>query len=393
MTCPRPTLFGVLAALSLTASAPGGTGFDSGSDGSDGALVVTGNTVFDLSLASPGAWNDPSPVPGLGIYDAERWVVVFKYTTIDIQSGTVTFTNHPSGAPVMWLAQGDVFIGGTVSLDGQNGFATSVPMTYSIPGPGGFAGGASNTQAFPFGPGFGPGGGAPSGGFGAGTYAVGGNGQPYGSPQVQPLIGGSGGSGFSSDTGGAGGGAILIASSSAIELAGQVSARGGSNNFGTNGSGGAIRLVANEISGAGSLRADLSGGQLGRIRLEAAIFNDFTGTSVPPFTFSGPSPVFATVQPRLRATTLGGESVPAEPATGVDTVDVCVNSSTVILEIEAEHIPPGTTVRVYVRPAHGSAFFLDSPPLSGTLAFSTTSVAVNLPAIQSEIQLKATWTP
>ena len=96
--------------------------FDSGSDGSDGAFAPKFDTVIDLSLAATASWDTPSPVPGQGVYDPERWAVVFKYTTIDIPLGvTVSFTNHPSGAPVIWLASGDVTIAGEVNVNGEEG--------------------------------------------------------------------------------------------------------------------------------------------------------------------------------------------------------------------------------------------------------------------------------
>ena len=85
--------------LPCTASAD----FDSGSDGSDGAFNPKFKTVIDLSLAATAPWDTPSPVPVQGVYDPDDWAVVFKYTTIDIPVGvTVSFTNHPSGAPAIW---------------------------------------------------------------------------------------------------------------------------------------------------------------------------------------------------------------------------------------------------------------------------------------------------
>jgi hypothetical protein len=101
------------------------------------------------------------------VYDSEKWAVVFKYSSVTIQGGaTVTFRNHASRAPVVWLVNGDVTIDGTVSLDGQN--SLWAPWL-AEPGPGGSRGGSGSyapgaTEAA----GFGPGGGPISGGVGYG---------------------------------------------------------------------------------------------------------------------------------------------------------------------------------------------------------------------------------
>ncbi len=199
-------------ACTLAASAFGG-GFDSGSDGSDGPLILTPNTLTTINLnnAAQGPWDMPSPVPGQGIYDPDLWVVVFKYTSIDIPGPSfpgpaiVRFENHESEAPVVWLASGNVTIAGNVELDGAPGGGGGA-FVYSQPGPGGFAGGSGNPNSA----GFGPGGGAIN--F-AGSYN-------YGNVGVVPLIGGSGGgAGINgSMKGGAGGGAILLASSGTINV-------------------------------------------------------------------------------------------------------------------------------------------------------------------------------
>jgi hypothetical protein len=179
------------------------------SDGSDGALVITNNTVIDLSQARTASWNaNNSGYGGVGIYDSNMWAVVFKYSSVTIQGGaTVTFKNHASRAPVVWLVQSNVTINGSVVLDGQN---TLPPPQLAEPGPGGFRGGSGNygagaTEAS----GFGPGGGAIAVGSdwgnygGGGSYgSVGAGGRTtYGNPSLIPLIGGSGGGGRNSSLG------------------------------------------------------------------------------------------------------------------------------------------------------------------------------------------------
>ena len=76
--------------------------------------------------------------PGAGVYDPNQWAVVFKYSSVIVDGVyTVTFKNHPSHAPVVWLVSGDVTLAGEVNLDGQ-------PWVYAPalaePGPGGFRG-------------------------------------------------------------------------------------------------------------------------------------------------------------------------------------------------------------------------------------------------------------
>lgn len=178
-------------------------------DGSDGALHITSTTVIDLAEAITGDWDsDNSTNAGKGIYDPQQWAVVFKYNSVAIDAGAVlTFLNHPSRAPVVWLVNGNVIINGTVSLNGQD---YQTPPTIPEPGPGGFRGGSGYYRTINNGAGFGPGGGdGPSAGYGtSGSYGTGAS--PYGNQSLIPLIGGSGGGGsnrsYAQVTGGAGGG-------------------------------------------------------------------------------------------------------------------------------------------------------------------------------------------
>lgn len=155
-------------------------------------------------------------------------------------------------------------------------------------------------------------------------------------------------------------------------------------------------MIANEIAGAGMLSAVGSGGGggIGRIRLEAFDLSQYTGNTFPGFTFSGPGLIFPLSDaPVVRAVAIDGQPVPSDPGAGVETKDVVVQDDLVLLEIEANNIPPGTFVEVQVRPAHGPPLFLTSTPLKGTFALSTAQVIVPLPdVIPAEIQLKANWT-
>ena len=54
-----------------------------GADGSDGILHVVSNTtvVIDLSLATSEAWDfDNTANAGSGVYDSNKWAVVYKLT-------------------------------------------------------------------------------------------------------------------------------------------------------------------------------------------------------------------------------------------------------------------------------------------------------------------------
>lgn len=279
--------FVLTVALSFFAVLPalGGVGdLDVSSDGSDGAFAPQEDTVIDLSLAAMGPEIDaasPSTDPGdgtggPGVYDGDRWAVVFKYESVDIPAGvTVTFENHERGAPVVWLVRGDVSIAGSLVLDGDAVGRGELGR----PGPGGFAGGLGELSGAR-GAGLGPGGAdltavALGAGGGFGTVGGGdGGGLTYGTPGLVPLVGGSGGAGgIFRDSGGAGGGAILIAVGGMLAVDGTISADGGAGGFRAGGgSGGAIRVLARTVLGSGSLRAvgnGNPGGGLGVIQIDA----------------------------------------------------------------------------------------------------------------------------
>lgn len=408
----------------------------SGSDGTDGALVAAGNHVIDLRLALTGAWNTPIPAPdaGKGIYDPDLWVVVFKYTSIDIQSGAVvTFINHRSDAPVVWLAQGDVSIAGSVNLDGQTGQPYTQLPTFAEPGPGGFEGGRRSryANAFASSAGLGPGGGQAglrgstgasyaggAGHGGAGGQQNGGQagGPAYSNSTIPILIGGSGGgasyiSGDTNGGGGAGGGAILVASDTQIVFqSGRIEADGGGGgtNHGGGGSGGAIRLIAPVISGTGALRAVggaatgslTNDGSGGRIRVEAIDAADLSVSSSPSYVYSSAMrpPLSPLVQPSLRIVSVNGVAAPADPAGGIMTTDVQFSSlDGVDIVVEAANIPsnPSVQLELFVIPAHGQrsrAVYANPFTACGPVQCATLGGVV-IPPGRCELQLRATWTP
>ena len=387
--------------------------FDSGSDGSDGTLVSSGTEyIIDLSDAMTAQWDTPNTQnPGAGVYDPDLWCVVFKYQDVTIPNGnTVKFAPHPSGAPVVWLVEGDVQISGVINLNGQDSFNSSTPFQYSVPGPGGFPGGGDDVStSYPASAGFGPGGGQAFS-YNGGGYAADGAFSMTNIPFLQPLIGGSGGGGSDNvdAVGGAGGGAILIAASDSITIDGGavIQAMGGAGGYSAGaGSGGAIRLVATTVSGNGTF--DINAGSNaddpshGWIRIEAEDLSGFSGGADPSSSISYGTPglVFPPSNvPRLRATLIDGQSIPVDPKAihmgGMETPDVTVGESLVWLEIEANYVPLETPVVVQLRPGHGAAVFIAAPSLEGSFEQSSTSVLLNLDAFENmpvAIQLVASW--
>jgi hypothetical protein len=384
--------------------------FDSGSNGSDGALnlVTPGTVVFGLD--TPGL--DP---------DGDH---VFHFTTINIGAGvTVRLSTQYLHGPVYWLATGAVTINGIVDLNGENGYncANTLP-DYSlrrpaVGGAGGFNGGVGGWSAGPAAlssqPGSGPNGGAnttsgnsngTAGTLGANLFLI-------------PMTGGSGGGGGFSNVagcfaggGGGGGGAILIASSVSITVTspGTIRANGGDNGNipgvccgGGDGSGGAIRLMAPLIQGNGSISASspAGAGSAGRIRLES-YQQSFAGSVSPIALLSTPS-ILATVlpsgpPPSIRVPSLNTASglvaLPASPGGTFTVPDATINQDTpVTINIEATSIPVGTVLTLHISSESGPDFTVLTTPLAGTLASSTASAPATFPTGFSRGYIRGTW--
>jgi hypothetical protein len=375
--------------------------FDSGSNGSDGALNLTtpGTIEFD-----PTSFNPPLDPDGDNIY---------HFTTITIASGvTVRLTAKHLNGPVFWLASGAVQINGTIDLSGGQGHPATTVLADrkpSIPGAGGYPGGVGSLGTSPAQPGSGPGGGQTSGGS-AGYAApgrcgsIGPPGPAYGNNFLVPLLGGSGGAGVNGNKnggtnfgGGAGGGAILLASSVSITVNGAIVTNGSGDSGGGQGSGGAIRLVAPPISGTGVLSASVVASfqcaSDGRIRLEAFQQN-FTGTTNPARVLASPFALFlpTTPAPSVRVVNIDGQPVPANPMGSFTVPDVAINkSAAVTVQIAASNIPPGTVVKLYISSENAPDQTIDSLPLAGTLATSTATASVVLPPGFSRGFVRATW--
>jgi hypothetical protein len=232
-------------------------GFNAGSDGSLGDVVIDAHTTI------------PLPPDGK-----------LHYKSLTVNSGVrVTFQKNLRNTPVFILSQGDVIVNGIIAVNGSS----APDNTGGTGGPGGFDGGkpgfgAEVPPGFGFGPGGapgGPGGCGNVGDAGGGSYgSIGTVGGPaYGSALLIPIIGGSGGGGGAGQPGlggGGGGGAILIAANTRITVSGTIESRGGANRTCLNGgSGGAIRMVSFKVEGAGLLdvRGGGNGGH-GRIRID-----------------------------------------------------------------------------------------------------------------------------
>jgi plastocyanin len=375
----------ILAALALLASLLTATAqlIIPPADGTDLGFNPAANVEVDLSNAVPGDALTYSNIPGdagRGIYDATRWVVVYKYSSVNIPAGvTVTFKNHPSHAPVVWLVQGSVNIAGTVSVNGKNGVVGTDGLTPTEPGPGGFRGGANG----PSGQGAGLG---PGGGNNGGCNTV------YGNPQILPLIGGSGSSGANGASGASGGGAIMIAATGAIQITGSVSALRGTSTDRVS-SGGAIKLIADSVSGTGSLNAATSG----RVRIEA---NALAGTIVStPSTIAvapGTTPTLfpSAGSPTVKIVSVDGELAPADPTAPLDSsADIGIQKNTpVTIVLETRNFATaGAVVSVRIANKYGGASTVNAALQGGgTTALSTWTVNTTLAPGFVTLQARAT---
>lgn len=379
--------------------------FSSGSTGANGAFAPIANQTIQL------------PESG-----------VFNYTTVNIPRGvTIKFLRNSKNTPVTILASGNVTIAGTIDISGGDGtksiYGAGASSGVGVGGPGGFDGGRGGFSFAPFFAavaGDGPGGGAaPTNNYGGGGgfAAVGGGGNGfggsrYGTRTLVQLIGGSGGGGGhgldgnSGWGGGGGAGAILIASSSTITFGdqqggGSIIARGGSSStsngyYGGGGAGGAIRIIANTVTGKVSLVVGGSGvayvGGHGYIRVEACSYNGFepsanpqtTSTNEPIISLAPPSSVTMPNAPTLKITSVAGFAAPAMPNGSFHgTPDIVVptaQTNPVTVALQASNVPLGTVVQVTLTPESATFTTVQSTALAGTVASSTATASVNLPA-------------
>lgn len=369
------------------------------SDGSDGAFSPASNVEIDLGQAATGVWNAAGA--GHGVYDPEKWAVVFKFSSVDIPAGvTVTFKNHPTYAPVVWLVQGDVNIAGELNLDGKAGTDNTVgALTPAEPGPGGFRGGPRGPSGNSWG--YGPGASAPDvsimGPGSIGRYAL-----AYGNPQIVPLIGGSGSgtrTGNVISSGSGGGGAIAIFAR-ATTITGKISALGGVGNFNsTVGAGGAVKIVSDSVSGAGVIQcvngAYAPNENAGRIRIETSSLSPTV--QLAPETIGVPPANPPVIWPAANAPTARVVSVDAVPAPTdpraplVAGADVAIqNSDEVVVFIETQNFPIEGVVQLNITPKFGSRTTLNAARLSGDITSATWRVQTTLPVGFVTLQARAT---
>ncbi len=328
--------------------------FNSGSDGSYGAMNITQNTVLN--------------VPSNG---------VFKCSTISIACGvTLSFNPNPLNTPIYLLATNDVTIYGNIIVDGS-GPNNSLA---GVGGPGGYPGGMGGIAGghTAGGDGAGPGAGKDVNGlFGAAFgYPAASNTNVYGNALLYPLVGGSGGAGRDASVngvgGGGGGGAILIASNTKITFAQNcypdnfgVYARGGAG-AGGGGSGGAIRLIAPTVGGSGfvSTAGGAPGypyggdaGSQGRIRVDCTDDYSYrTLTYTGSFTRGSQMWVFQPNPTELDITSAAGQAIPVGTTNAV-TVSLPFGSPTnQTVTLSAQNFTNSlVNVRIAVTPDTGSS--------------------------------------
>lgn len=380
MICRLAPTFIILA---LTLAAQTTRAFDSGSNGSYGAMNISADTTLDL------------PPDG-----------IFHCTTITVAAGaTLRFRPNALNTPVYLLAKGDVVINGTINVSGE----APDGILGGRGGPGGFAGGRGGAGIEPMEPGDGHG---PGGGrrieagignasplmtatFGTRPNHFGrGSGPPtYGSSLLVPLIGGSGSAGTSwpghASLGGAGGGgAICLASGTKVSVLGSVLSNGGNNPLpfwrdlfaASTGSGGAIRVIVPLVDGTGTLsvaggltgegeRYELAG--RGRIRVdsEERILYRYL-IYVGPATHGSQMFVFPDRIPKLNVVEAAGRSI-SGGETGSVRIDLPTGSpSTQRIKIEAKDFTNAVvTLDIVVTPENGPSTTYpaeiktsDSPP-------------------------------
>lgn len=361
--------------------------FTSGSDGSDGPLVVSENATLQV------------PEDG-----------VFNFTTVDIASGKrLTLLPNANNTVVYFLSTLDQTYNGILDLNGLNGS----DVVGGRGGPGGHDGGNPGSAGTPPGDGKGPGGGkggtgsTSADGAGSGGHAnksTTGNsllhGAAYGSAVQLPPEGGSGGGGTTGSPGrggGGGGGAITVASSTRVAVVGngQIAAIGGGSGGGSYnaGSGGGIRIVAPAVEGNGLVYAygGGTGGGLGRIRVDtldrsnlALRFNPVGNTTIGSMMVVRPDPM-----PRLDVIKAAGTDI-AEGSGPVQVILPFGADPNVSVTVQASNFGAVVPITLALKPDSGPTVLYDAEIDNAAANPATVVIPVTLPInVQTTIQV---WT-
>ena len=375
---PSKTLLAVVMVTAVGLLSATAQPFQSGSDGTFGAINVT---TTDLTL----------DLPPDGVIHA---------TTVNVGLGRILrFRHNALKTPPVILATGDVTIAGEIRVTGGQGSASAPGLA----GPGGFDGGAPGSVGLPAGDGLGPGGGkagttvADETAPGNGSYAttssqgpVAKRGATYGSALLFPMVGGSGGGGAAGNPGfggGGGGGAVLIASSTKITVSGRIGANGGngmSSAILNHGSGGAIRLVAPIVTGTGTLdvRGDNGGAAsgMGRIRIDTLDRTGINLTYLPANTTSvgGFMVVFPNPVPRLDIVEAAGRTI-AVDAGPTQVLLPSGSPATQVIKVRARDFAQVVPIRVVITPDNGPSQNYDTEINNTAVNPAEGSVTVSIP--------------
>ncbi len=339
-----PAVCSVVLALAMVTLARA-QGFDSGSDGSFGAINIT--TVTAVNLPPDG---------------------IIRCTTFTIAPNiSLTFNRNALNTPVYILAQGDIVISGQLDIHGSPGSSTSgsKPGLPGLGGPGAFDGGFAEFGGKPASDGQGPGAGRIGGTAGYATLGQGPadkRGSVYGNALIMPLVGGSGGPGSGGQAGGGGGGSILLASNTRIVVNVFQNTHGIYAKGGNGASGGAIRLVAPEVrlAGGGLDANGSAGGGGGRVRIDCFNRDALAGVGFigGELTVGSTMVVFPPVVPRLDVVEAAGTVIPldSEPAT----INLPVGSDpNRTVKIRAKDFNAKVPIRVVLTPDSGPSIDLD----------------------------------
>ena len=215
--------------------------------------------------------------------------------------------------------------------------------------------------------------------------------------------------------GGSGGGAILIAAQRTITVNGSVLANGAivNPNLAYGGAGGAIRLIANQVSGAGSLQALATVGRpaagKGRIRIETPSISQSLDINPPTVAVQPSNPVeivAPATAPAARLLSFAGTSAPTEPLAGLGnsgTDLVLTNSTPIDLLIETRNMPTNSQVLAILRAknnytdatrfpsivGNSASFSARATYLSGNASIATWRVFTNMPIGHFTVQVRA----